>query len=112
MDLENTTYEDLLAAMCDKSAEFDVHLCRIKKVNDELIGKTQKAVEALGKLTEAVRRTDIKKCSVCYTRERTMCLVPCGHVFCSNCGDRARSRDPPRCFTCRARIVDTLRIYV
>ena len=115
MDTESVascSYEELLAAMRDRSIEFNVHLTRIKRINDELIAKSEKAVDALGKLTAAVRHTDIKKCTVCYTRERTVCIVPCGHMFCLNCGERAKARNPPRCFTCRGRIVDTLRVYI
>ena len=106
------SYEDVAKAMHAKGVEFDVHLSRIKIINDELVERSSKVLEALQQLLGSVRSSDKKTCSVCYTRELSTCLVPCGHGFCTNCSDRARQRNPPRCFTCRARIADHLRVYV
>jgi hypothetical protein len=113
MDSERTSslYEDILKKMRDKGVEFDIHLSRVKKANDELVAKAEKTLSTLHDLVGTVRPAP-RTCSVCYTRALTMVIVPCGHAFCTNCTERATQRNPARCFTCRGRIADTLKVYV
>ena len=40
-----------------------------------------------------------KTCSICLTNERSIVFVPCGHIFCSNCAERAS-----KCHYCRKNI--------
>ncbi len=49
------------------------------------------------------------KCQICYSRTRTHCLVPCGHLVCTACTSRAQTRS--RCFTCRAQIETIQRVF-
>ena len=81
-------------------------LQKIKELNQELISKSENIVTSLNKIV--VLKTN--KCTVCYTRERRVVFQPCGHVFCESCADRATTRN--RCFTCRASVVSSFRIYL
>ena len=112
MELHVFSYEELLATVREKAVEFDAHLCRAKKANDELVCKSEKAINTLKELMGTVRVKPTKTCTVCYTRDLSTCLVPCGHIFCDNCAARARQRNPAKCFTCRQRIDDSLKVYV
>ena len=112
MGSQNSNYEELIKAMRDKALEFGTHLSRVKKANDELVVKAEKACNTLHDLIGSVRPVPRKSCICCYTRDVTLCLVPCGHVLCDNCAERARQRSPARCFTCRARIESTMKIYI
>ena len=106
--MDSASYEDVVKSMRGKAIEFDVHLDKIKKLNNELLQKAEKTLKGINELVGSVKPAK-KNCSVCYTRERTVSLVPCGHLFCDACSERARRTN--RCFICRSRIDDCLRIY-
>ena len=102
-----SAYEESVKAMRDKAIEFGA-LCKVKKLNDELVVKAQQALQSLGELMGCVRSPHTK-CTVCVTRELGAVLIPCGHTFCLSCAGRA---ERTRCHTCRARIDSTLRIFI
>jgi len=46
-------------------------------------------------------------CSICTTERLTMTLIPCGHMFCNNCGQKQRSC----CYICRSTVQGRQRVY-
>jgi len=102
------SYEDLVKKMHDKSRELDMHICKLKKVNDDLRSRSACVLETLKDLVGTVNGP--KSCNVCYSRPRNYCVLPCGHVYCESCANRALSRS--RCFTCRSVIDQKVKIYL
>ena len=107
--MEQLSYEDQLRSIRDKALEFDKHLVRVKKYNDDLVQKSERVLHSVTELLGSAKPTAKKNCAVCYTRERTHAVLPCGHVFCENCAQRAARG---RCFNCRQPIQETIRVYV
>merc|ERR1711969_478799 len=101
-----TDYEELMKAVNEKAAEFNVHIEKVKLANDALFVHSANVLEALGELFGSVRPSS-KKCTVCYTWDQKVACVPCGHVFCQSCADRGRRR----CHTCRQAVNDLMRVY-
>jgi hypothetical protein len=98
-----------LKSLRDKATEFDTALSKVKRMNDELVVKAEKALQSISELIGTCSTSTARKCTVCYTRDQTTVLLPCGHVFCASCAERAgRSR----CHSCRTRVDSTMRIYV
>jgi hypothetical protein len=61
-------------------------------------------------LGQHVARSDITSgpmCSICTTDKICCALIPCGHTFCNNCGQRQRSF----CYVCRSQVRERIRIY-
>ena len=106
-------YTELVRNILEQSKEFDEQLTRIKTLNDGLMNRSEKLLTELAGLLERVcKKDDPPKCGVCFTRLKTHCFVPCGHlVACYQCSERAKSRSNPRCFLCRAPITDTIRVF-
>ena len=107
--MDSASYEDSVKAMLCKATEFDVRLNKVQKLNSELAAKAEKTLQSITELVGAVNVHKKKTCSVCYTRELTSTLIPCGHVFCDSCCERAARSN--RCFTCRQRIESSMRVY-
>jgi hypothetical protein len=105
----SSSYEQIIKSMRDKALEFDGALSKVKRTNDELIAKAQKALDSVGELIGCTHTATPKKCSVCYTRDVSFTAIPCGHTFCESCATRAARS---RCHTCRGRVDDTMRVYV
>ena len=109
MDKTNNSYSELVMSIQKKAKEFDRHLTIIKSLNNELLERSEKVQLAIQDMLKTIKYKPKEYCSVCYTREPRICLIPCGHVFCTACTDRARSRN--RCFTCRGTIDNAVRVY-
>ena len=96
--------------MRDKALLFDTAICKVKKLNDEVVAKAGQALQSITEMVGAVRTAaTAKKCPVCYTREMQSVLAPCGHVFCTSCAGRA---ERSRCHTCRGRVDHAIRIFI
>jgi len=104
-------FEDSIRTWQKKSVEFDGFLANVKNLNSELAERSDKLLLAITELVGNVSADTTKLCAVCYTRERTH-VLGCGHVLCGSCCDRAKRRNPPRCFTCRQPIEQIIRIYL
>ena len=103
------SYEDLTKSLHTKACELDSHLRNLTTINDELKDKCEKALSALRALCGDV--TAHTTCSICYTRERTHAILPCGHGgFCEACSDRVVRR--ARCPTCRGSVEGNIRIFL
>jgi len=46
-------------------------------------------------------------CTICTTERLTMCLIPCGHMFCNSCGQKQRAS----CYICRSTVQGRQRVY-
>ena len=106
------SYAGLAKSLYAKTCELDVHLKNLKTVNDELKDRCEKALAALGELcgsdsSIAARIT----CNICYSRERTHAMMPCGHGgLCETCSTRAVRRG--RCHSCRGSVESAIRIFL
>ena len=105
----SSSYEEIVKSMRDKAVEFDSALAKVKRTNEELVVKAEKALVSITELMGTCTNRAVRKCAVCYTREQATVLVPCGHVFCTSCAERATRS---RCHTCRTRVDSSMRIYV
>ena len=97
----------MMKATHEKACELNAHLIKVKTANDALISRSAEVLKALTDLFGSVRET--KKCTVCYTRDQRIALIPCGHVFCNSCAERGRRS---RCHTCRQPVEDQMRVYL
>ena len=108
-----SSFEGLVKLLHEKGTSFSTHIERVKRLNDELQAKAAAFLSAIDSLKGSMMvDTATPKCAICFTRPRERCFVPCGHVVCSNCAQRANQRNPPRCFTCRQPVQDTIRIFL
>ena len=108
-----SSFEGIAKLLHEKATNFGTQIELISKLNTEMREKIDAFLTALQTIRGSIFvDTAVVKCSICYTRERTQAFVPCGHVVCRNCSQRASARNPPRCFTCRAPIQETHRIFL
>jgi hypothetical protein len=106
-----SSYSDLAKRLHSKCEEFSVHLKTLQTVNSGLQSSCEKALTALQALVGSPPLAPKIVCSTCCTRERTHCLLPCGHAaYCEGCATRAERRG--RCFTCRGPVEGKLRVYI
>ena len=105
-----SAYEELIKAVHDKSCEFNVHLHKVQKLSEALATRSAEVLVAVHDMIGAVRPHKKEKCAVCYTRDRAVAFVPCGHVFCPSCADRGQRAN--RCFTCRQPVDEKIRVYI
>ena len=106
-----SAYEEIVSAVHTKATEFDAHLGKLKHLNAALVARSADVLQALRDLVGSVVLPPKKNaCCVCCTREQRSACVPCGHVFCGSCADRAKRAS--RCHTCRQPVDETIRIYL
>ena len=104
------SYTDLAKKLQDKATEFGVHLGELNSLNNDVKERLDKVLKSIEHLAGKSPNTKVT-CSVCYTRPQTHAIIPCGHGgMCVECATRAQQRN--RCFTCRGRIEDIIRIYL
>ena len=105
------SYADLAKGLHDKTVELDGHLRNLTTINNELKEKCEKALAALRELCGSHSLAARITCSICYTRERTHAVLPCGHGgLCETCCARVVRRG--RCSTCRGPVEGSLRVYL
>jgi hypothetical protein len=61
----------------------------------------------LGHVVAAREASSGPLCSVCTAEKINCVLLPCGHTFCNNCGQRQRNF----CYICRTSVRERMRIY-
>ena len=117
MSSESTTprstqsYADLAKSLHEKTLQLDSHLKNLTTVNQELKDKCEKALSALHDLCGTTSLASRITCNICYTRERTHAILPCGHGgLCELCSNRVVRRG--RCHNCRAVVESSVRIYI
>ena len=107
------SFEGIAKLLREKATNFGTQIELISKLNTEMRDKIDAFLNALQTVQGSIFiDTNTPKCTICYTRERTHTFLPCGHVVCRNCSQRASTRNPPRCFTCRQPIQETHRIFL
>ena len=101
-----SSIEELCTKMKQKTEEFEKHLNTLSSINNDLKIKSTKMLEVLNEVVGDSKKT----CSVCYTRQSSFACLPCGHVFCESCAQRAQNRG--RCFICRIRVESFVKIFL
>ena len=99
------SFATILSQIKAKSEEFSSYLTECNELNEQLRHKSQKLL----KLIDTKNRTPNKLCSICYVQPIQIALLPCGHVLCVGCSERAINRS--RCFQCRGALDGSLKIY-
>ena len=103
-----TSFQDLARQLHEKSKEFNEHLTNLVKLNDELRDRAGKVLTAITKLCG--HSDGPVTCKVCYTRPGQYACVPCYHGgLCQSCAQRSKNR--AKCFVCRARVEDIVKIF-
>ena len=105
------SYADLAKSLHQKTIDLDKHMRNLSTINDELKEKCEKALNALHGLCGTNSIASRITCGICYTRERTHAIMPCGHAgLCETCSSRVVRRG--RCPTCRQAVESSVRIYL
>ena len=81
----------------------------VKKGNLRSEGKKFEIKAEENKVEKKEREGEEKKqseCDICCEKEKNTCLIPCGHILCSNC-----TQQFDECPYCRKHIDSTVRIY-
>jgi len=105
------SYIDLAKSMHKKTCELEEHLQNLTTINGELKDRCEKALAALRQLCGSDSLAARITCSICYSRERTHAILPCGHGgLCEPCSVRALRRG--RCHSCRGTAESAIRIFL
>jgi len=105
------SYADLAKGLHEKTCQLGTHLENLSTINMELKERCEKALTALRQLCGSDTLGTRVTCSVCYSRERSHALLPCGHAgLCESCSARMVRRG--RCPNCRAPVESNVRIYL
>ena len=105
------SYSDLAKSLHEKTVELDVYLRNLTTINEELKDKCEKALSALRQLCGSESLAARITCNICYSRERTHAVLPCGHGgLCETCSTRVVRRG--RCHSCRASVEGSVRIFL
>ena len=105
------SYAELAKSLHEKTCELGTHLRNLTTINDELKDRCEKALTAMRTLCGSNSLAARITCSICYTRERSHALLPCGHGgLCETCSTRVVRRG--RCHSCRATVEGCIRIFL
>jgi len=107
---DDTRFSDDLKAVLRKSEELGDALHSLQSTNTSLKFYASKLIVRLNEFTEQF--SDDKpttQCNICYVREKTHALVPCGHSMCQHCIARCQTRN--RCFVCRGEPTGVLKVF-
>ena len=100
---------DFFESFFIQTQEFELALNRIRTLNSALKVSTERLLKSLRELKLLIG--DKPVCPICFDPTTTMyVVVPCGHCICRDC--RQRLANPPRCFSCRGPVDNTLRLYL
>ena len=104
-------YSEIVTKVLTKAKDFDSHLTRIRTLNDQLISRSEKLLIEISGLLDKVQTKPPKNCPICFARPIAMVFVSCGHCVCQECATRCKN-GRARCFTCRAPVLDIIRVYL
>ena len=108
---DNSRLCDDLKGVLRKSEELSDALQSLQSTNSSLKFYANKLLVKLKEFSDSF--ADDKpttKCHICYVRDKTHALVPCGHSMCELCITRCQTRN--RCFVCRGEPTGVLKIFV
>jgi len=101
---------DDLKAVLQKSEELGDALHSLQSTNSSLKFYANKLLVKLKEFTnQFADDKPTTKCHICYVREKTHALVPCGHSMCELCITRCQTRN--RCFVCRGEPTGVLKVF-
>lgn len=71
-------------------------------------------VEFIKTATREMVGDDVKlnTCSICFEKEITHCLVPCGHTFCEACISKSIPSNIGTCMSCRTTIQSKIKLFL
>ena len=109
-DEEEIRLGDHLKSVVQKSEELADALQSLQSTNSSLRFYSNKLLVKLKEFTDNFAQDKpTNKCAVCYLRERTHALTPCGHLFCDSCVARCQRRN--QCFICRGAPEGVLKVF-
>ena len=109
-EIVRLSLSDDLKSVLQKSEELGDALHSLQSTNSSLKFYANKLLVKLKDFTDQF--ADDKpttKCHICYVREKTHALVPCGHSMCELCITRCQTRN--RCFVCRGEPTGVLKVF-
>lgn len=107
---ENRRLTDELKNVLQKSEALADALQSLQSTNASLKFYSNKLLVKLKEFADNFSDLEpTNKCTVCYIREKTHALAPCGHMLCELCVQRCQTRN--RCFVCRGETTGSLKIF-
>ena len=101
---------DEIKGLLHKSEELADALQSLQSTNSSLKFYANKLLVKLKQFTDSF--ADDKpttKCHICYVRDKTHAITPCGHTMCELCVTRCQPRN--KCFVCRTVPEGVLKVY-
>jgi hypothetical protein len=106
------------SAYRDREDDEEPDIARVLRHNQTLFYNILKKdkLDQLKALDEVIRqaqaktiisKSDALECKICMDKRVDMCLVPCGHCFCSNCINKAS-----KCYICTREIFIKQKLYI
>ena len=106
----NSKLCDDLKGVLRKSEELGDALHSLQSTNSSLKFYVNKLMVKLKEFTDSFADDNpTTKCNICYVRDKTHALVPCGHSMCESCINRCQNRN--HCFVCRTAPDGILKIF-
>lgn len=97
---------DKLYANC---GELENLMNKTKEMTYKLKKASGKILDGMQDLTKLLKK-HINYCSICMNNPRRVVCNPCGHTQCITCTTELSKE--MKCFTCRAEVVSTFKIYM
>ena len=108
-----STLEDELRKMITRGKDFGSKINHIKRLNDELINRSERLLEATTNLIKSSFKREVPPhiCGICFANPSNVALN-CGHTYCYTCTSKlTEERSTQRCPSCRAPIHNYLRLF-
>ena len=109
--MEQESISRIAKLFSEKSEILDREFVKINQLNEKIRSDVSQFVAAIHNIKKALSATPDNKCSICCSRDRNYAFIPCGHICCSVCCRRAQ-RSEAKCFTCRTKIENIVRVYI
>ena len=110
--MSDTDKLDFLQKFFNDTKEYDLMLERAKRLNGDLKVATRKILSGLKDL-KRITGGYRPSCTICFEPAKIMyALLPCAHTLCRQCKLKLFENNPPRCFSCRTIVGNTLRLYI
>ena len=99
-----------MKGVLQKSEELADALQSLQSTNSSLKFYTNKLLVKLKEFNDNFSDTNpTNKCNICFMRDRTHVIRPCGHYFCELCVTRCQTRN--QCFVCRAEPKGVVKVF-
>ena len=102
----------LLESMDTRCAEYEDNLAKASALNRAVHRATKRMMGAVIEMKKALGAYQ-HVCGCCFEVGRHhYCFQPCGHLYCSSCVRKEQVKENPRCYSCRAPVEGTQRVYI